>query len=96
MKGRLGTLITATTTDKILYGLVELTPDGMIQKINNEGKRLLLSDEKENGYLFQCIKNKEIKAKLHECFMGKLSEFIVTIDSQPYFFYFIDPIEMTY
>ena len=41
-------MISTTTTDKILYGLVELNPDGMIQKVNNEGKRLLLSDENEN------------------------------------------------
>ena len=88
MKGRLGKLISTTTTDKILYGLVELNPDGMIQKVNREGKRLLLSDANENGYLFHCINNNEIKAKLHECFMGKLNEFIVTIDSQPYFFLF--------
>jgi rsbT co-antagonist protein RsbR len=88
MKGRLGKLISTTTADKILYGLVELNPDGMILKVNDEGKRLLLSDATENGYLFHCINNNEIKAKLHECFMGKLDEFIVTIDSQPYFFLF--------
>lgn len=72
----------------LLYGLIELNPDGTIQKINAEGKKLLLSDEKESNYLFHRIKNNEVKTKLHECFMGKLNEFIVTIDAQPYFFLF--------
>ena len=40
------------------------------------------------NYLFKRIENTEIKTKLHECFMGKANEFIVTIDSQPYFFLF--------
>ena len=71
-----------------LYGLIELHPDGTIHKINNEGKRLLISNENESNYLFKRIDNDEIKAKLHECFMGKSNEFIVTIDSHPYFFLF--------
>lgn len=81
-------MITSPTVNDILYGLVELNSDGTIQKINNEGKKLLISDESDSNYLFHCIKNNEIKTKLHECFMGKLNEFIVTIDSQPYFFLF--------
>jgi rsbT co-antagonist protein RsbR len=88
MKGRLDTLITSPVAHEILYGLIELNSDGAIQKINDEGKRLLISDEKDTNYLFHRIKNNEIKAKLHECFMGKSNEFIVTIDTQPYFFLF--------
>ncbi len=38
--------------------------------------------------IFQKIKNNEIKTKLHECFMGRSNEFIVTIDTQPHFFLF--------
>lgn len=81
-------MITSPTVTDISYGLVELNSDGTILKINNEGKKLLISDENNSNYLFHCIKNNEIKTKLHECFMGKLNEFIVTIDSQPYFFLF--------
>lgn len=75
-------------TQGISYGLIELNPDGTIQKVNSEGKRLLLTDDKDSNYLFHCIKNNEIKTKLHECFMGRANEFIVTIDTQPYFFLF--------
>ncbi|MCQ6274187.1 STAS domain-containing protein [Bacillus sp. V3B] len=81
-------MITSPAVNDILYGLVELNPDGTIQKINNEGKKLLISNETNSNYLFHCIKNNEIKTKLHECFMGKLNDFIVSIDSQPYFFLF--------
>jgi rsbT co-antagonist protein RsbR len=81
-------LIKAPTAHEIPYGLVELGPDGLIKNVNQEALRLLISEESETNYLFQRIKNNEIKAKLHECFMGKLNEFIVTIDSQPYFFLF--------
>ncbi|MBU8880567.1 STAS domain-containing protein [Bacillus sp. FJAT-29790] len=81
-------MFTTPITDEISYGLLELNPDGTIQKINNEGKKLLIMAEGDSKYLFQRIKNNEIKTKLHECFMGKSSEFIVTIDTQPYFFLF--------
>jgi rsbT co-antagonist protein RsbR len=81
-------LVNLSTTQGTAYGLVELNPDGTIQKVNNEGKRLLISDDNDSNYLFHCIKNKEIKTKLHECFMGRANDFIVTIDSQPYFFLF--------
>lgn len=88
MKGRLVALVNLPTTQSISYGLVEVNPDGSIQKVNSEGKKLLLSDENDTNYLFHRIKNKEIKTKLHECFMGRSNDFIVTIDSQPYFFLF--------
>nr|WP_295972465.1 ATP-binding protein [uncultured Bacillus sp.] len=80
-------MITSVVNEQ-LYGLVELNPDGMILKANNEGKRLLFSDDTENNYLFNRIKNNEVKTKLHECFMGKSNDFMATIDSQPYFFLF--------
>jgi rsbT co-antagonist protein RsbR len=80
-------MITSAANDQ-LYGLIELNPDGMILKANSEGKRLLISDDTETNYLFNRIKNNEIKTKLHECFMGKSNDFMVTIDSQPYFFLF--------
>ena len=38
--------------------------------------------------LFHRIKNNELKTKLHECFMGKVNEFTITIESHPYFFLF--------
>ena len=78
MKGRINTLITASTAHDITYGLIELNPDGTILKINNEGKRLLILNEHESNYIFHRINNTEIKTKLHECFMGKSNEFIVT------------------
>ena len=81
-------MVNLPTTQSISYGLVEVNPDGSIQKVNSEGKKLLLSDENDTNYLFHRIKNKEIKTKLHECFMGRSNDFIVTIDSQPYFFLF--------
>ncbi|HZG72417.1 MAG TPA: ATP-binding protein [Chondromyces sp.] len=81
-------MTTSPIAHEISYGLIELNPDGLIQKVNNEGKRILLSDETDSDYLFHRIKNNEIKTKLHECFMGKSNEFTVTIDSQPYFFLF--------
>lgn len=81
-------MITSPSAHKITYGLIELNSDGSIQKVNQEGKRLLISAEKETGYLFSRIKSNEVKTKLHECFMGKCNEFIVTIDTQPYFFLF--------
>ncbi|MEH7391179.1 ATP-binding protein [Bacillus sp. JJ1503] len=75
-------------SNEALYGLIELTPDGTIQKMNTEGKRLLISEDSSSNYLFHRIKNNELKAKLHECFMGKLNEFILIIDTQPHFFLF--------
>lgn len=88
MKGRLITLYKVSTTNEISYGLVELNPEGNIQKVNNEGKRLLLTDDHDSTNLFQQVRSKKIKAKLHECFMGKINDFMETIDSQPYFFLF--------
>lgn len=87
MRGR-HIMFTKPTNHEITYGLVELNPDGLIKKVNNEAKRLLISDEKDTNYLFHRIKNTEIKTKLHECFMGKSNEFIVSIDAQPFFFLF--------
>ncbi|MBY0122097.1 ATP-binding protein [Bacillus sp. S/N-304-OC-R1] len=70
------------------YGLIEINPDGTIQKTNNEGSKLLFSENSDSNYLFHRIVNNEIKTKLHECFMGKLNEFVVTIETQPHFFLF--------
>lgn len=81
-------MITSPTAREIAYGLIELNPNGMIQKVNEEGKRLILSDEKDTNYLFHRINNNDIKTKLHECFMGRCNEFIVTVDTHPYFFLF--------
>ncbi len=66
---------------------MELSPEGNILKVNSEGKKLL-TDDNDSINIFHRIKCKEIKAKLHECFMGKINEFMVTIDSHPYFFLF--------
>lgn len=73
---------------ELSYGLIELNPDGTIQKINEIGKTLLLDDSQDSHNLFNQVKNKDIKAKLHECFMGKSNDFIATINAQPYFFLF--------
>jgi rsbT co-antagonist protein RsbR len=81
-------LVNLSTAQEISYGLIEINPDGYILRVNNEGKKLLLSDDHDTSYLFHRIKNNEIKTKLHECFMGRTNEFLVTIDSQPYFFLF--------
>ena len=81
-------MIKTSTSNQVLYGIIELNPEGAIQKINTEGKRLLALDDSDSHNLFHRIKNNEIKTKLHECFMGKSNEFIVTIDTQPYFFLF--------
>ena len=88
MKGRLVALVNLPSNQGNSYGLIEINPDGSIQKVNSEGKKLLLSDDNDNNYLFHRIKNNEIKTKMHECFMGRTNDFIVTIDSQPYFFLF--------
>lgn len=76
------------TAQEISYGMIELDPDGTILKANDEAKRLLLSDENDSNYLFHRVNNNDIKTKLHECFMGKTNEFILSIDTQPYFFLF--------
>ncbi|AGK52330.1 ATP-binding protein [Bacillus sp. 1NLA3E] len=81
-------MIKSPANQEISYGLIELNPDAMILSANNEGKRLLNSDETESNNLFHQVKNNEIKTKLHECFMGKSSSFILTFDTQPYFFLF--------
>lgn len=81
-------MIKSPTTNELEYGLIELSPEGIIQRANNEAKKLLFSEDNDSTYLFHQVKNTEIKTKLHECFMGKANEFIVTIDSQPYFFLF--------
>lgn len=70
------------------YGLIELNPDGTIQKINPEGKRLLDFEVEGTNNIFNLIKNNDAKTNLHECFMGKKRDFFVTIDSHPYFFLF--------
>ncbi|WP_318505677.1 hypothetical protein [Bacillus sp. T3] len=88
-------MIKSPTAHEISYGLVELNPDGTIQRANEEAKRLLISEESDTNYLFHRINNNEIKTKLHECFMGRANEFIVTIDNQPVFFYFIAPTTIT-
>ncbi|MCQ6280809.1 ATP-binding protein [Bacillus sp. EB600] len=81
-------MVNLPTTHGISYGIIEINPDGVIQKFNSEGKKLLLSDDDDTNYLFHRIKNQEIKTKLHECFMGRANDFIVTVDTQPYFFLF--------
>ncbi|MGJ7919022.1 ATP-binding protein [Neobacillus sp. LXY-4] len=81
-------MIKSPIAHEISYGLIELNPDGTIKKANSEAKRLLLSDDRDTNYLFHRVKNNEIKTKLHECFMGKTSEFFVTIEGQPYLFLF--------
>ncbi len=81
-------MVKSPTAHDISYGMIELNPDGMILKANGEAKLLLFSDEKDSNYLFHRVKNNEIKTKLHECFMGKTNEFILSIDTQPYFFLF--------
>jgi rsbT co-antagonist protein RsbR len=88
MKGRLVVLVNLPSIQGNSYGLIEINPDGSIQKVNSEGKKLILSDDDDTNYLFHRIKNNEIKTKLHECFMGRTNDFIVTIESQPYFFLF--------
>lgn len=77
-----------TVANQVPYGLLEMTPDGSIERVNSEGKRLLSLEGNDQKNLFQKIKNNEIKTKLHECFMGRSNEFIVTIDTQPHFFLF--------
>ena len=66
---------------------MELSPEGNILKVNSEGKKLL-TDDNDSINIFHRIKCKEIKAKLHECFMGKINEFMVTIDFIRTFSYF--------
>lgn len=89
MKGRMKNLITSpTSNDNTSYGLIELYPDGTIQKTNNAAKKLLLSEESNTNNLFQRIQHSQIKTKLHECFMGRANEFVEIIDTQPYFFLF--------
>lgn len=70
------------------YGLIELCPDGTIHYINEKAKKLILKENCEDRSLFQCIKDKNLKTKLHECFMGKANEFHVTINEKSYFFLF--------
>ncbi|WP_428908582.1 ATP-binding protein [Niallia sp. Krafla_26] len=77
-----------TTSANRLYGLIELNPDGVIVKANPEAKKLLFSNDSSSQNLFQRIKNTDLKTKLHECFMGKVNEFTISIESHPYFFLF--------
>lgn len=81
-------MINSPIATSIAYGLIELNPDGTIIKANPDSKKLLISNEGNSRNIFQNIKSNEIKAKLHECFMGKISKFVATIDAQPYFFLF--------
>ena len=57
-------------------------------KDSPEAKKLLISEDSDSHNLFHRMKNNELKTKLHECFMGKLNEFTITLDAQPYFFLF--------
>jgi rsbT co-antagonist protein RsbR len=82
-------MVNSSVEHKVNYGLIELAPDGNIQHITKEVKELFFNlKDIETKNLFQCISNNEIKANLHECFMGKSNQFIVTIDAQQYFFLF--------
>ncbi|RBW70202.1 ATP-binding protein [Bacillus taeanensis] len=73
-------------SQKINYGFIELASDGTIEQMNKEVKQLLLLKEDETNNLFKRIDNNEIKTKLHECFMGKSNQFMVSMNSQQYFF----------
>lgn len=81
-------LVRTSPAREISYGLIELDADGMIQKINDEGRRLVISNEYDTNYLFKRMNNTEMKKKLHQCFMGKAHEFMIMIDTQPYFVLF--------
>ena len=59
-----------------------------LKRSTPEAKKLLISEDSDSHNLFHRMKNNELKTKLHECFMGKLNEFTITLDSQPYFFLF--------
>src|SRR3954451_16989951 len=81
-------MVIATSVKQNLTGLIKLNPDGLILKTSPEAKKLLISEDSDSHNLFHRIKNNELKTKLHECFMGKLNEFTITLDAQPYFFLF--------
>ena len=81
-------MVIATNVTQNLTGLIKLNPDGLILKISPEAKKLLISEDSDSHNLFHRMKNNELKTKLHECFMGKLNEFTITLDAQPYFFLF--------
>lgn len=88
MKGWLNAMKNLAANHNIHYGLIELTPDGIIKKMNKEIKKLSFLEDNESDNLFKRIKNNEIKKKLHECFMGKSNQFIANIDGQSYLFLF--------
>ena len=48
MKGRQRKVIITPTANELSYGLIELDPDGIIVKANNEGKKILTSDGSGN------------------------------------------------
>lgn len=81
-------MVKRSTSNDIRFGLIELQPDGTIVKANHLGKKLLMSDENSSDSIFHRLKNNEIKAKLHEYYMGKANNFIITIDTQPHFILF--------
>lgn len=82
-------MLISSAEHKVNYGVIELDPDGKIQHVTKDVEELFLNfknDKSQN--LFQCITNNEIKAKLHECFLGRLNQFSISIDEQQYFFLF--------
>jgi rsbT co-antagonist protein RsbR len=81
-------MVLATNVKQDLTGLIKLNPDGLILKTSPEAKKLLISEDSDSHNLFHRINNNELKTKIHECFMGKLNEFTITLDAQPYFFLF--------
>ncbi|QGQ45228.1 ATP-binding protein [Metabacillus sediminilitoris] len=82
-------MINSIAEHRVNYGVIELAPDGNIQHVTKEVEELLLDRRNEHSKnLFQCITNKELKSNLHDCFMGRSNQFILTIDAQQYFFLF--------
>ncbi|MDQ0216117.1 rsbT co-antagonist protein RsbR [Oikeobacillus pervagus] len=72
------------------YGYIQLNRDGTIINTNDEVRRCPIFRKLEDSdNIFKQLKNEEVRMKLHQCFLGKLSQFIVTIDSQQYFFHFL-------
>lgn len=88
MKGGRIKLDQLAASNQITYGLIELFPDGTIQKTNKIGEKLLTLDEGFSNSIFHRVKNTELKAKIHEYFMGKSDKFVITLDSQPHFILF--------
>ena len=72
----------------ISYGFIQATADGTLIHANKLAKELIFSNPLEGNSLFQLVKNNEVKKNLHECFMGKSKEFIVSLNKQPHLFLF--------